>query len=174
MPPSTSVQRGQSCPVASAVCFQQRGHFSLVEGRTMTVYAASSRMSGKTVCVNCSDQAHLLQLDQGSCLVTGPAVPQKQSCSTLPEAAAGHEGYPPRKHAAVPPTTSSPSILITKVPRCVATSLVCGPGSWESNVVFDAIISSFSCEVLDVSSPCSIWEQQRDQGLNPTPHRAEQ
>lgn len=97
LPPSTSVQRGQSCPVASAVCFQQRGHFSLVVGRTMTVYAASSRISGRTVCGNCSDQAHPPQLDQGSCSVTGPAVPQKQTCSDCTRSCSRPWGLPTQK-----------------------------------------------------------------------------
>ena len=44
-PPTTSAQRGQSASADAAVCFQHRGHFSLVVGMTMTLYADSSRMS---------------------------------------------------------------------------------------------------------------------------------
>lgn len=44
-PPTTSAQRGQSASEDSAVYFQQRGHFSLVVGVTITLYSDSSRMS---------------------------------------------------------------------------------------------------------------------------------
>ena len=45
VPPTTSAHRGQSVSEDSAVYFQQRGHFSLVVGVTITLYEDSSRIS---------------------------------------------------------------------------------------------------------------------------------
>jgi len=54
----------------------------------------------------------------------------------------------------------SPSRLIRKVPLVMFASAGVSLGSSLSRVVWDAIIISFSCESLEVSSACSAYGRE--------------
>lgn len=71
LPPRTSAQRGQGASEDSAVYFQQRGHFSLVVGVTITLYEDSSRISPPVT----EKRSQLVPLSSWRCRGSFPKLP---------------------------------------------------------------------------------------------------